>query len=77
MMVASRRKKNRAIAEPLHDLESKNAAVKSERALKIRNLQMNVPDSHCRVNRVGRHRFLNSFRKRHQPTPPAKNFRVR
>src|ERR1700674_2859939 len=30
MMVASRRKKNRAIAEPLHDLESKNTAVKSE-----------------------------------------------
>jgi len=52
MMVATRGKKHRAIPDPLHDLESKNAPVKFESPIEIRDLQMNMSDTHRRVNRV-------------------------
>src|SRR5436309_13522534 len=45
VVIAAGRNERRARTEALHELEAKHAAIKSERAVEIGDLEMNMPDS--------------------------------
>src|SRR6476661_6890160 len=48
MMIAAGRNKRRARGQALHQLEPQHAAIKSQRAIEIGHLEMNMPDAGAR-----------------------------
>jgi hypothetical protein len=50
MVIPARRDKRRALAHPLSQLKPQHAAIKRQRPVQIRNLQMHVANPHPRIN---------------------------
>ena len=51
VVIAAGRNERRAGAQSLHDLEAEHAAIKSQRAIEIGHLEMNMPDAGSRDDR--------------------------
>src|SRR5258707_14143218 len=53
MVIAARRNERRARGQALHQLESQHTAIKSQRAIEIGHLEMNMPDPGSRGDGCG------------------------
>src|SRR5258707_11940912 len=53
MVIAARRNERRARGQALHQLESQHTAIKSQRAIEIGHLEMNMPDAGSRDDGCG------------------------
>src|SRR5207237_7697892 len=53
MVIAAGAEKRRLVAVALGDVEAEHVAVEVERPVDVRDLQMNVPDVHARIDRPG------------------------